>query len=388
MSAGIPSEIPAALLGTPSARLRAAVPRSRPGEQRRRALALELPAPIAGRALLGDPDGPIRAVPDGNRSAVLDGVRVQHAGREWLVGVKGIGAGAPLYGGTPIDDLFAHDFDASQAGVLPSRLIAGEQWMGESPYGAQGEAGASQALEITRLADAGGTIEGACICPVVEVLEIPDHAVRHDLFWYRRHRGRVLQEIRLLPSDVRLFHSSGTALGRDTDAALEGLGVGDVERLDAFVERYLATGLAALTLWARTARPCPGGLEGLDYHDAWLDKDCLVGTDGGLFVADLESVEWTPTTHRMPPAERVRHQIDRNQYELLYGLDALLDVRDRWRDRPSDAAARRTSVATRIALALAADPWVRAIEDEDGLDLEVRVAATDERIRARFLDRR
>jgi hypothetical protein len=260
--------------------------------------------------------------------------------------------------------------------------------MGDAPYGGQGDAGARDALAISALVDERATIAGVAVCPVAALIEVPASCVRHEAFSYRRYRGAVLQEHRLVPSDVRLFHGNDGALGRDAERALRALGVTDPEALDAFVERYLRSGIAALTLWARTARECPGGFEGLDYADVWLDKDSLLGSDGALVLVDLESLEWTPTTHRAGADQRIRWQIDRNYYELMYGLDAMLDVRDGWLDRETDARARRESVATRIVLALADDPFVTAVDAGDGIDLHVRAPGGRDPSIVRFLDRR
>ncbi len=313
------------------------------------------------------------AIDDGNRSVIVPEMKTTFAGREWMLSIKGIGASTPAYGA--LERLADSD-----------RVLTTECWMGDAPYGGQGDNGARDAHAISSLADADGRIEGVSICPVVAVVEVPEHRVERDAFWYRRYRGSVLQEHRLVPSDVRLFHGGESALGRDAERALIGLGASSIELLDAFVDRYLASGIAALTLWARTARECPDGFEGLDYDDVWLDKDSLIGTDGTIFLVDLESVEWTPSTHRMGIEKRIRRQIDRNYYELMYGLDAILDVRDRWLERETDRRARRESMATRIALALAEDRYVKAIESADGVDLVVR--APDEPVRVRFLDRR
>lgn len=333
--------------------------------------------PLDGRVLLpARGAGEISAVPDGNRSVIVPDARAHHAGREWVLSVKGAGAAAPLYGGFRRDDLEG------------ARAITGESWMGEAPYGAQGELGASHALEVTSLAGPDGTIAGAAICPTIAVLRIPDEHTRRDVFWYRRHEGPLVQEHRLVPSDVRLFHGSELALGRDPERALEGLGVRDVEALDAFVERFLASGVAALTLWARTARACPGGVEGLDLEDAWLDKDALIAPDGTLMLVDLEALSWMPTTHRDDASARVRYQIGRNAYELLYGVDALLEVRDAWREQVTPQRARRESVIARLSLALACDPVVRVIESDEGADLEVRAPVLPEPVRVRLIDRR
>ncbi len=333
-----------------------------------------VPSPLGDHAVLSDEAGPIAAVPDGNRSVTLPDVAVAYAGRDFLLSVKGAGAGAALFDDLPVTG-------------APPRVVAAESWMGDAPYGGQGERGARDALALSALADERSTLGGACVCPVIAIVEIPDAHVREDCLWYRRHRGLRVQEHRLVPSDVRLFHGTEGALARDPERALVGLGVEDVAALDAFADRYLATGVAALTLWARTAREGPDGLEGLDYEDVWLDKDSLLAPDGSLFLVDLESIEWTPVTSRRDAEARIRRQVDRNHYDLFYGLDAILGVRDRWLDRAPDRAARRESVAARIALALAGDPVVGVEDVGDGVDLCVGSPGV-EPVRVRIIDRR
>lgn len=328
---------------------------------------------VAPAALSAVPDGAprFRAVADGNRSAILLEPRVEHAGRTWLVSVKGVGAMMPLFG--------------DEAGP---RRIHGESWMGEAPFGGQGEDGARTAVEVTSLALA-GELRGAAICPLTSVVAIPERAIDRASFWYRRHRGAVLSEHRLVPSDVRVFHGSSRTLGRDPRGVLEAFGVLDVAALDAFVERYLASGIALLTLAARSAaardgetgsaiaRDTSGALAagplgarptstvvGLDFDDAWLDKDAVVAPDGTLCFADLETLDWRPLT-----AARMRRQLGRNHYELFATLDLLLDVRDGWTGVETDRHLRRESVIARTELALAGDPVVRASVTESGLDL-------------------
>lgn len=365
--------VPARALGARSERLRT-VPAASVQKSALAIGALE----TDGRALVPS-DGGLSAIPDGNRSAVLPDVRTTFAGREWMLSVKGVGAGALPYGALPIDDALTE---------IAARTIAGESWMGEAPYGAQGAIGAAHALEVTALADERATIHGAHLCPVVAIVEVPDREVRRDAYWYRRHEGPIVQEHRLVPSDVRLFHGNGTALGRDPEGALRGLGVEDTEALDAFVDRYLASGIAALTIYARTARENEGVIEGIDFDDAWLDKDSVLGADGTLFLVDLESLEWMPETRRMSVEQRIRRQIDRNYYELVFGLDAMLDVRDRWLDRASDGRARREAVLARLELALSGDPFVRVAVMDGAVELVVRAPAGREPVRVRFLDRR
>lgn len=187
-----------------------------------------------------------------------------------------------------------------------------------------------------------------------------------------------------MPSDVRVFHGGSRTLGRTPEEALAAFGVTDVPALDAFVDRYLATGIALLTLAARSARPRAlasegsrspwtegaGGHEGaqvgLDFDDAWLDKDAVVAPDGTLAFADLETLDERPLT-----PERIARQIGRNHYELFATLDVLLDIRDAWAGTSPTRAGRRASVITRVELALAHDPVARPHVSDEGLDLDV-----------------
>lgn len=343
-----------------------------PAETFGRPHGVEVTTPIDGLALVAEgafPDLPaaaprFAAVPDGNRAAVLVRPRVAYAGREWLVSVKGVGALAPMFGDT-----------------LPARRIHGESWMGEAPFGGQGELGARTALAITERW-AAGELRGAEICPVVAVVVVPDRAVDRGSFWYRRYRGPVLAEQRLVPSDVRVFHGGSRTLGRAPEDALEAFGVRDVPALDAFVDRYLATGIALLTLAARSARSralapgeprsaptAHGERVGLDYDDAWLDKDAVVAPDGTLAFADLETLD-----ERALTPERITRQIGRNHYELFATLDVLLDIRDAWAGTASTRETRRASVITRIELALAHDPVARPRVTSEGLELDVTPA--------------
>jgi hypothetical protein len=311
--------------------------------------------PTAGLALLPAAEGfPFAAVPDGNRSAIVPSVTVSLAGRGYALSVKGIGAAMAPYA------------EGSFAGG--GRIIGVESWFGHAPYGAQGEVDAARALEVTALAD-GADLNGFLVCPVVAVAEVPADVAdaargRYD---YRRYRGRILQEHRLVPSNVRVYHESELALGRAPDAVLDALGVTDG---DAFLDRFLASGYAALTLYARTLRDGPHGVEGLDYTTVWLDKDGVVASDGGLHFADLEGLDWRPAA---PDgyAERVRDQLDRNFYELSYAAHAVLCTLERREGRVRTPAERRRAMAARIELALDDDRFARAELRPDALVLTV-----------------
>lgn len=324
---------------------------------------------------------------DGNRGAILEAAPVSHDKRSWLLAVKGVGARSPLYGDTPAGYSHAHALEATLSDRDRSLLgaITRESWMGEAPYGAQGLGNAENALMLSSpgLREA---LAPAVLCPVIAVVEVPEHEVL-DAFHYRRHRGPIVQEHRLVPSTVRLYHQSALALGRDVEGALAALGVTDVDALDAFLDRYLASSLALITVAARSARTHGHAFEVLDYDDAWLDKDAFVSPDGTLAFADLEALIHVELPDLAALAARVRRQIERNAYEVLYGADALLAVEERWRARARGQTLRRRVLAERTALALAGDPTVALEKASDGWDLEV-LPRVGERVVVRWLDGR
>ncbi len=325
---------------------------------------------------------------DGNRGAIVDAPRVEHARRSWLLSVKGIGARAPLYGDSPIGFSHARELDVTSPRGERSLLgaITRESWMGEAPYGGQGLANAENALglSIPALREA---LAPAMLCPVIAIVEIPPEDVL-DVFYYRRHEGAIVQEHRLVPSTVRLFHQSSQALGRDVEGALAALGVRTLDALDGFLDAYLRSAMGLLTVAARSVRISEGGLlEALDYDDAWLDKDAFVASDGTLFFADLEALAYVVVPDQRALAERVKRQVERNAYEVLYAADALLRVEERWRARARDQVTRRKVLAERCALALGVDPRLRVERVSGGLDLHVQPRIGD-RIVVRWLDDR
>ena len=330
------------------------------------------------------PDGGVEegkrflGVPDDNRSAILPDVVTLVAGRGYAVSVKGVGARTPLYGSTPLDFVFDSDFGAparapGQTKLATARMMTAESWFGESPYGAQGVVPGSHAISVTQLAE-GCSINGFHICPVLALSEIPADPIRRasSKFWYRRHRGKFFQEQRLVPSNIRLYHQSETTLGQHPNQVLRIFGIESREGLDAFVDRFIASGVAALTVFVRTMRRCPGGVEGLNYENVWLDKDCIVAPDGTLHFADLEGLDWVVAGREKSFEDRVREQFDRNFYEFMYGVDVLARESERFAGRSPTQAERRAALVPRFELAVEGDSFVRAEVSSAGLDLIVK----------------
>lgn len=317
-----------------------------------------------------------KGVRDGNRSVILPDVFVDVAGTPYALSVKGIGARPPLYGDSPIEFAFKSDYGGGRSleGALAgARQITSEPWFGESPYGAQGELPASYSLMVTGFSEA-CQINGFYICPVIEVNELPE-AVRvgaRARYWYRRYEGAFLQEQRLVPSNVRIYHEAEMTLGTSPSLVLDALGVRTPEAADDFIHNYIATGVAALTVYVRTMRQTPWGFRGLDYGDVYLDKDAVIAPNGRLHFVDIEGLDWVLGGADVTVEERIREQFNYNFYEFMYGLDLLLRARERLADHALAQDERRQSLAARLHIALARDSFARIETNGRCADVVVR----------------
>jgi len=323
-------------------------------------------------------------VPDGNRGAVLPDIKIEHHGRTFLLSLKGIGARYPMYG----DGLL----DADGVGVgFKGYTFSSESWFGESPWGAMSQKACIEDKALTELSGPDG-INGFHICPMVRANPLPDWIMEtaRPMYWYRRLDGPApyYQQARLVPSDVRLFYQSEEALGHKTTHVLDCFKVEGMEALDSFMDNYIRSGMAALTLIARTARKHKvWGYTALDYDDVWLDKDSLIAPDGTLFFADIEGLDWVPLRDEPEAIKRIKKQFDRNFYEFMYGLDKLLGERDRLAGRPVDRQARRKELSARLELALAKDSFLELERDKDHLDAIIKPTKGPVRqVTMRFLD--
>jgi hypothetical protein len=112
-------------------------------------------------------------------------------------------------------------------------------------------------------------------------------------------------------------------------------------------------------------------MEGLNYENVWLDKDCIVAPDGTLHFADLEGLDWVFAGREMSFEDRIREQFDRNFYEFMYGVDVLARESERLAGRSRTQAERRMALVPRFELALERDPFVRTEASPAGIDLIV-----------------
>ncbi len=336
--------------------------------------------------LAGKPLGtPVSGVRDDNRSALLPSARCVVRERQFLAAVKGCGAAVDAYENAPLaagrvrgichDAVLAASL-ATEDGLEPG-FITAERWFGNTPYGGQAPDNAAIGL-LTSLRAVDAQIAGFPICPIVAMLRLPDDiaAVASRFFWYRRYEGEFWQEVRLMPSNVRLYFHSPITFGVDTSRALALFGIASFEDAERFLANLARSSLAALTLYARTLRhdDVRGAYAGLGYHDVWLDKDAVIAPDGTLHFADLEGIEETPAPDASAVREEIGRQFHRNVYEATYALEALAwEVDRRWRAFRSPAERRRWILDV-LERACVADPFLAVERRKDGLVLSVEPA--------------
>ncbi len=320
--------------------------------------------------LVGKPEAaPVSGIRDDNRSALLPGRKHVIGHQEFVPAVKGCGAAVDAYENAPLTAERVRSIarDAPLAAPLASEdgaalgFITGERWFGNVPYGGQAPDNAAIGF-LTSLRAVAAQIRGFHICPVVALLHLPDSVARvaSRFFWYRRYEGEYWQEIRLMPSNVRLYFHSPVTFGMDTSRVLSLFGIGSLEDAERFLENLARSAMAALTLYARTLRhdDSRGVYAGLGYHDVWLDKDAVIAPDGMMHFADLEGIEEIPARDATAVREEIGRQFHRNVYEATYALEALaLDVDRRWRAFRTGADRRRWILDV-LERACVADPFV------------------------------
>ncbi|HYM39842.1 MAG TPA: hypothetical protein VEY12_06835 [Thermoplasmata archaeon] len=320
--------------------------------------------------LSGRSDGvPVSGVRDDNRSAILPGRRHPILGQEFLAAVKGCGAAVDAYENAALtaDRVRSIARDPASAARLALDdgaavgFITGERWFGNVPYGGQAPDNAAIGF-LTSLRATDAQINGFHVCPVIALLRLPDDFARvaSRFFWYRRYEGEFWQEVRLMPSNVRLYFHSPVTFGVDTSRALSLFGVASFEDAERFLENLARSSMAALTLYARTLRhdAVRGAYAGLAYHDVWLDKDAVIAPDGTMHFADLEGIEEVPALGAAEVREEIGRQFHRNVYEATYALEALAwDVDRRWRAFRTGAERRRWILEV-LERACIADPFL------------------------------
>jgi len=88
-------------------------------------------------------------------------------------------------------------------------------------YGGQGLEHATISMRVSEMADL-TSIHGFRIAPVVKIAFLPENLEIKikEIYWYRKFPGRIVQETRLVPSNVRIHFHSGSTIGGNISSIL------------------------------------------------------------------------------------------------------------------------------------------------------------------------
>jgi hypothetical protein len=316
---------------------------------------------------------------DDNRSAVTRDPVLQLDGLDFYQNVKGIGSTTGPFSRQPLKKTDITSFlknsitknKIMRAAEIPrQRYFTGEMWSRGSPYGIQGLDYASIAMKASEIADSPTSIHGFRIAPIVKIVHLPQD-LQDDvrkIYWYTQFKGPMVQETRLVPSNVRVYFHSDHTLGGDTSWVFDLFEIDSNDKAIEFEKNFLKSGMAILTLFVRSMRDeGDGTFSGLDYYDVYLDKDALLAPDGTIFWADLEGLEMFNFRKR-DLEEKMEYQIHRSRYEFLYAYEQIEMERTRRFGHPTD---RKVHFAYLLRDALKDDEVIELVQDGSSLNLNI-----------------
>jgi hypothetical protein len=327
---------------------------------------------------------------DDNRGAVSPTPMLDMDGTEFYLSVKGIGSTTSpfsdrLLGKTEVSSVL--DDPGLRQKVLDSeekipRFVTGELWLRGSPYGGQGLQHAITSMRVSEMADL-TSIHGFRIAPIVKIVMLPEklEAEIKKIFWYRRFGGRIVQEIRLVPSNVRIYFHSGSTIGSNIGSVFDLFGIDSNDSALNFLKNFVMSGVAFLTLFTRSiTRSEDDTFMGLDYSDVWLDKDAVLAPDGTIYFVDLEGLE-TITVGKARVQEKIEDQIYRSLYEFIYAYEQIERERAA---RFGDMADRKAQFEYLLREALKNDEMVGLNRAGGSLQLLIGNALKDQSISCKF----
>jgi hypothetical protein len=333
----------------------------------------------------------VEFVEDDNRSAIDPVPAATLDGQPFFLSVKGVGSAVDPFAHRPLDrgeaaDL-TDDLDTRNRLAAPASgtggMITGELWLRGSPYGGQGLPHALNALRVSEQADL-TDLNGFRIAPVVKVAFLPPELERRlrSIYWYRRYRDRFVQELRLVPSNVRFYFQGRRTVGSDVGHVFDLFGVTTRARAHRFQTNFLRSGVALLTLFARTMEydRARDRYAGLDFWDVWLDKDAVIAPDGTAYFVDLEGID-TARVDAVDVAEKLDDQVFRSLYEFMFAYEQIDLERSR---RFGEVGTRRRRFEALLEEALREDPYVRLAREGRSVALALRPRFGDERLNYTF----
>jgi len=328
---------------------------------------------------------------DEHRGAVSDTPVLTLDGTEFYLSAKGIGSTTnpfshQLFGPSEVSTLLLKDSILKEkienSHWEAPRYITGELCLRGSPYGGQGLDHATVSIRVSEMADL-TSIHGFRIAPLVKIVLFPENLESRikQLYWYRRFRGRIVQETRLVPSNIRIYFHSGSTIGGNIGSIFDLFGIDTDDKALRFLENFVKSGVAYLTLFVRTVtKNQDGTYSGLDFYDVWLDKDAVLAPDGTIFFVDLEGLEWI-TIPKNRVREKIHDQIYRSLYEFMYAYEQIERERSK---RFGNTPDRKTQFEYLLREALVDDEAVRLRREGESLELVVGNILDDDSITVQF----
>jgi len=255
---------------------------------------------------------------------------------------------------------------------------------------------ASIAMKAAEMSDSSTTsIHGFRIAPLVKIVKLPEAFQKEvtQVYWYRRFRQQMVQETRLLPSNVRIYFHSDWTIGDDTGELFDFFHIDSNDGAMEFLTNFVKSGIAILTLFVRSMTDNGNGtFSGLDFYDVWLDKDAVLAPDGTIFWADLEGLQAITIGGRdrsdveFNIEENMEHQIYRSLYEFMYAYEQIERERVKRYGHVTD---RKVQFEYLLRDALKDDEVVGLHSTGEGLELVIGNILGEERLTKNFtiLDR-
>jgi hypothetical protein len=349
-----------------------------------------------------DPMGTKELLIDDNRSAVSRQPYMTIDGTDFYFSVKGIGSttspfSRQLFRKEEICSLLKNSItkerimNAKEKEMRFPRYLTGELWSRGCPYGSQGLEFASIAMKATEMSDASTTsIHGFRIAPLVKIVKLPEALQKEvtQVYWYRRFKQEMVQEARLIPSNVRIYFHSDWTIGDDTGELFDFFRIDSNDKAMSFLKNFVKSGIAILTLFVRSmSNNGNGTYSGLDFYDVWLDKDAVLAPDGTIFWADLEGLQAITIGGKdradleFNIEENMEHQIYRSLYEFMYAYEQIERERVRRFGHVTD---RKTQFEYLLKDALKDDEVVDLRRSQDSLELVIGNVLGEERLTKRF----
>jgi hypothetical protein len=349
-----------------------------------------------------EPESSTELLIDDNRSAVSREPYMAIDGTDFYFSVKGIGSttspfSRELFKKEEVSSLLRNSgvrnriLNAREKEMMLPRYLTGELWSRGCPYGSQGLEFASIAMKAAEMSDSSSTsIHGFRIAPLVKIIRLPEALQKEvtQVYWYRRFKQQMVQETRLVPSNIRIYFHSDWTIGDDTGELFDFFRIDDNDKAMGFLKNFVKSGIAILTLFVRSMRDNGNGTySGLDFYDVWLDKDAVLAPDGTIFWADLEGIQTITIGGRdraeleFNIEENMEHQIYRSLYEFMYAYEQI--ERERVR-RFGFATNRKTQFEYLLMEALKDDEVVHLHRSNYSLELVIGNILGEERLAKKF----